>query len=108
MATAMTVDEVVERMVQRIVSGFSPEKIILFGSQARGDARPDSDVDLLVVLSACENRKAVTISMMKSVADLPIGKDIVVTTTRELETRGKLASTVLYPAIREGRVVYAR
>lgn len=105
---ATTVDEAIEKMVERIVSGFSPVKIILFGSRARGDAHPDSDVDLLVVLPACENRKAVTISMMKSVADLPIGKDIVVTTTRELETRGNLASTVLYPAIREGRVVYAR
>jgi uncharacterized protein len=108
MATTMGVSEAIETMVERIVSGFAPEKIILFGSQARGDAGPDSDVDLLVVLQACENRKAATISMMKLVADLPIGKDIVVTTSHELQTRGRLASTVLYPAVREGRVVYAR
>ena len=108
MATTITIDEAIETMVQRIASRFCPEKIILFGSRARGDARLDSDIDLLVVLPVCENRKAATISMMKSVADLPVGKDIVVTTTQELETRGKLASTVLYPAIHEGKVVYAR
>ena len=95
-------------MVERIVSGFDPERIILFGSLARGDARPDSDIDLLVVLSSCEDRKAATVSIMKAVADLPVSKDILVTSTHELETRGKLASTVLCPALREGKVVYAR
>ncbi|MBI2843136.1 MAG: nucleotidyltransferase domain-containing protein [Armatimonadetes bacterium] len=95
-------------MVERIAERFKPEKIILFGSQARGDTGPDSDVDLLVVLPVCEDRKAATISIMKALADLPIGKDIVVTTPKELETRGRLASTILYPALREGKVVYAR
>jgi len=41
----------IQQMVRRIVSGFDPESIILFGSHARGDAGPDSDVDLLVVMS---------------------------------------------------------
>ena len=38
------------RMVKRIVKQFDPEQVILFGSQARGDAGPDSDVDLLIVM----------------------------------------------------------
>ena len=37
----------IDRMVERIVQKFNPEQVILFGSQARGDAGPDSDVDLL-------------------------------------------------------------
>jgi hypothetical protein len=45
---------------------------------------------------------------MKLLADLPVGKDIIVTTPQELETRGKLASSVLYHALREGNVLYAR
>ena len=105
---AITVDEAVSVMVERIAARFHPERIILFGSHARGDAREDSDIDLLVVLSTCEDRKAATIAMMRAVADLPVSKDILVTCTSELETRGKLASTVLYPALREGKVVYAR
>ena len=95
-------------MIERIVARFRPEKIILFGSQARGQADLDSDVDLLVVLPECEDRKTATISIMKSVADLPLGKDIVVTTSEELETRGRLVSTILYSALQEGEVLYAR
>ena len=108
MAKTITVEEATSLMVQRIVSLFGPERIILFGSQARGDMDEDSDVDLLVVLPECQDRKAATIAMMKALADLPVSKDILVTSTSEIETRGKLVSTVLYPALREGRVLYAR
>lgn len=108
MAERITTDEAIAVMIERIADRFKPEKIILFGSRARGNAGPESDVDLLVVLPVCENRKATTISIMKSLADLPVGKDIVVTTPQELETRGRLASTILHPALREGKVIYAR
>ena len=108
MGTGITTDEAIAVMVERIADRFKPEKIILFGSQVRGDTGPDSDIDLLVILPVCEDRRATTISIMKSLADLPVGKDIVVTTPEELETRGKLASTILCPALREGKVVYAR
>ena len=104
----MAPDDIITVMVERIVSLFHPEKIILFGSRARGDAQAGSDVDLLVVLPSCDNRKDATIAVMRSLADLPVSKDILVTCTQELETRGKLASTVLHSALREGEVVYAR
>ena len=94
-------------MVERIAKRFKPEKIILFGSQARGTAEPDSDIDLLVVFATCPDRKAATISIMKALADLPVGKDIIVTTSEELETRGRLSSTILHPALHEGKVLYA-
>ena len=108
MVNRITTDEAIRIMVERITDKFNPERIILFGSQARGNADLDSDIDLLVVLPTCENRRAATISIMKSLSDLPVGKDIVVTTPQELETRGRLASTILYPALHEGRVLYAR
>jgi len=108
MADKITTDEAIRIMVERITSLFNPDQIILFGSQARGDAGVDSDIDLLVVMPSCENRKAITISIMKSLSDLPVSKDIVVTTSQELALRGKLANTVLNPALHEGRVLYAR
>jgi predicted nucleotidyltransferase len=108
MAARLTTDEAIKVMVERITGRFNPERIILFGSQARGGIGSDSDIDLLVVLSTCDNRRAATVSIMKLLADLPVGKDIIVTTPQELETRGKLASSVLYHALREGNVLYAR
>ena len=108
MANRITTDEAIKIMVERITDKFNPERIILFGSQARGDAGSDSDIDLLVVLPTCDNQRAATVSIMRSLSDLPVGKDIVVTTSQELETRGRLASTILYPALHEGKVLYAR
>jgi uncharacterized protein len=42
-------EELLQEVVQRILSVGSPEKIVLFGSRARGQARPDSDLDLLII-----------------------------------------------------------
>lgn len=103
----ITTDEAIAVMVDRIATRFKPERIILFGSRARGTAGDESDVDLLVVFPDHVDRKAVTISIMKSLADLPVGKDIVVTTAEELKTRGSLSSTVLHPALHQGKVLYA-
>jgi predicted nucleotidyltransferase len=108
MTNKIATNEAIRIMVERITSLFNPDQIILFGTQARGDADVDSDIDLLVVMPSCENRKAITISIMKSLSDLPVSKDIVVTTSQELALRGKLANTVLNPALHEGRVLYAR
>lgn len=108
MAHGITTEEAIRIMVERIADRFKPDRIILFGSQARGDTHPDSDIDLLVVLPTCSDRRVATVTIMKALADIPYSKDIVVTTPQELETRGKLLSTVLYPALFEGNVLYAR
>lgn len=94
--------------VERLVSQFAPLQIILFGSQARGDARPDSDIDLLVVLPQVENKRMATVAMLRALSDLPVSKDVVVTTPDELARRGRLVGSVLRPALREGKVVYER
>jgi len=98
----------IELMVERIAAQFHPERIVLFGSQARGDAGPDSDVDLLVVLDEVESHHEAAVAMRVAVNDLPVAKDIVVTTLEEIERRGHLVGTVLRPALKEGRTLYAR
>lgn len=95
-------------MVDRLAAGFSPDRIVLFGSYARGDADEDSDVDLLVVMPEDDERREVEIEMRRLVSDLPVAKDIVVTTNDEIRRRGHVIGTVLEPALREGKVVYAR
>lgn len=94
--------------VERIVTGFQPLRVILFGSWTRGHARPDSDLDFLVVLPNFEDKRRETIDIMRALNELPISKDVVVTTLQEIAERGHVIGHVLRPALTEGVVVYER
>lgn len=100
--------EYIGRIVRRIVAMFHPEKIILFGSHARGEAGPDSDIDLLVVMvfegSAHERGLEISVAL----PDLPVSVDIIVTTPEDFAWRKDIVGTIEWPAAREGKVVYAR
>jgi len=95
-------------MVQRIVRQFNPERVILFGSHARGEAGPDSDVDLLVVMpvEGWKHKKQVEIRV--ALHDIDVPKDIIVTTPEEFAWRQEVVGTIEYPAVKEGKVLYAR
>jgi len=101
-------DVAVTEMVRRIVDRFHPDRIILFGSRARGDAAADSDADLLVVmpLSGSRRETATAIDMALWGVDLPA--DVLVVTPEELERATNSEVGVLGPALREGKTVYAR
>jgi predicted nucleotidyltransferase len=104
----MTTTELIPVMIDRIVRDFQPVRILLFGSHARGEAGPDSDVDLLVVLPEVTDKRQAAIQMRRVLVDLPVCKDIIVTTPEEIARRGDLVGTVLRPALREGKVLYER
>ena len=106
MAVAGPASPYISIMVDRIVDRFNPIRIILFGSQARGGSTFDSDVDLLVVLREVADKRQMAIQMRRVLADLPVAKDILVTTPDEIERRGTLVGDVLKPALQEGVVVY--
>lgn len=93
-------------IVERIVRGFAPLRIILFGSHARGQARSDSDVDLLIVLASAPDKRRAAIDIRRALSGLPVSKDIVVTTPEEISERGDVVGLVLRPALREGRILY--
>ena len=93
-------------VVDRIVRKFHPVKIILFGSWARGSAREDSDLDLLVVLPKVEHKRKAAIEVMRVLNGLPISKDVVVTTPQEIKERGQVIGYILRPALNEGKVIY--
>ncbi len=92
-------------VIDRITCKFNPVRIILFGSWARGDARPDSDLDLLVEL---EHKRRAAIEIMRALNGLPISKHVVVTTLAEIKERGNMIGDILRPALREGKVIYER
>ena len=95
-------------MVARIVDRFDPERIILFGSHARGDARPDSDVDLLVVMPVQGSRREKAIEIGVAVDDIHVPKDIVVVTPQAYERRKDIVGTVEWPAAHEGKLLHVR
>jgi predicted nucleotidyltransferase len=98
----------IRQMVRRIVSQFDPERIILFGSHARGDAGPDSDVDLLVVMPFSGSKREKQVEIRLALKTIPFPKDIVVTTPEDFQWRQEIPGTIERPAAREGRVLYAR
>ena len=96
----------VEKAVDRLVQAFDPLRIIIFGSYARGDAQPGSDLDLLVVLPTVENKREAALAMRRELSGCAVGSDVVVTTPDEIERRGWIIGTVLREALREGHIVY--
>ena len=95
-------------MVDRIVKGFRPLQVVLFGSHARGAATEWSDVDLLVVLPNGTDKRDSAIEIRRTLGDLPVCKDIVVATPEELARRGHMVGTLLRSALRDGKVLYER
>jgi HEPN domain-containing protein/predicted nucleotidyltransferase len=95
------------RMVQRIVKKFHPEQVILFGSQARGDAGPESDVDLLVVMDGEGSKLEKCVEIRAALQDVLVPLDVIVTSPEEFAWRKDVVGTVEWPASREGKVLYA-
>jgi predicted nucleotidyltransferase len=95
-------------MVERIVRKFRPDKVILFGSHARGRARRGSDVDLLVVMPVKRSHIKTCVALRRAVHDIRVPKDIVVVTPDDVRRFGDTVGTIIRPALREGKVLYAR
>jgi len=102
------ISALIEEMVRRIVRDFSPEKIILFGSHARGNAGADSDIDLLVVARCDGETRVKVVEIRRALADLPVAKDIIVVTPEYFARYRDVIGTIVWPAMREGRILYER
>ena len=98
----------IDRMVKRIVQMFHPEQVILFGSHARGEAGPDSDVDLLVVMNCEGSALDQGLEILQVLHDRIIPVDVIVTRPEDFAWRKDVVGTIEWPAAREGKVLYAR
>ncbi len=99
-------NEFISIMTDRIVREFDPLQIILFGSQARGDADQHSDIDLLVVFSELTDKRKTAIDIGRALSDVPVAKDIIVSTPEELERGRTRIGSVLRYAQQEGKILW--
>jgi len=106
--TREQVDGMIAEMVRRLVAGFRPEKVILFGSHGRGDAAPDSDVDLLVVMPFTGRKLDRIVDLRLALDEVPISKDVFLMTPEDYEADRDLVGTLAYPAAHEGKILYER
>jgi len=95
-----------QEITRRIVTAVNPVKVILFGSRARGTAHLGSDVDLVVIERDPVSARQEVIRLRQLLRDLDIPVDIIVVGQSFAERYGDIPGSVLYPALREGRVLY--
>ena len=103
--------ELVQQIVDRIVKAANPEKIVLFGSRARGTHRPDSDIDLLVITNKpAEPRSQDSVPINSVLSDLRLGvdKEILVRTPEQIEEWSGASLAIETKALREGKVLYEK
>ncbi len=93
-------------IVRRVVEVAQPEKIILFGSAARGEMRSNSDVDLLVVKPNVHRRQLAK-QIYRHLVGVGQAVDVIVVTPEDLKRYQGSHALIIAPALREGRVVYA-
>ena len=107
-AVCLIDEEVVRKTTQRIVDRFSPWKVIVFGSWARGEANADSDIDFLVVMPYVGSKRDWQVQIRRELRDFDVPKDVIVVSPEELERKGKLNGYVYRSALLEGKTLYER
>jgi predicted nucleotidyltransferase len=99
--------ELLEEIVQRLVQGLRPEKIILFGSHAYGEPTEASDIDLLIVVSDSDQpRYRRAREAYECLWGLTAPTELIVLTRKELEMAARVPTSLGYQALRRGRVLY--
>ncbi len=98
----------ISEMAAVLAEKLEPQRIVLFGSRARGNAAAESDIDLLVIMKNGTHRRKAAVKAYQVLGVQGIGKDIVVVTEDDVERYGALQGSIIAPAISEGKVVYDR
>lgn len=99
-------EEILQEIVWRVVETVKPERIILFGSAARGEMGPDSDLDLLVI-KACRHRRNTARKIRRQLFGIGVPIDIIVAKPEDIERYRDSIGLIYRPALREGKVLYA-
>jgi uncharacterized protein len=95
----------IDQVVKQIVEKFQPQKIILFGSYARGNPRPESDVDLLVVMDTPLKESKISLEIHRHL-NVMFGLDLVVYTPKRLKERADRGNWFVRDILKEGKIMY--
>ena len=106
--TPVVTEALLAEAVQRMLRAGAPLRIVLFGSHARGTARPDSDLDLLVIEESMLPRYRRPVPYLRALTGLHPVKDVVVWTPDEVARWASVPAAFITTALREGRVLYER
>jgi len=98
--------DVLNEIIRRIVEVARPDRIILFGSAARQEMGPDSDIDLLVVKSGVHHRGHLAEQIYLGLFGVPGSVDVIVVSPEDLDRFRDRVGTIIRPALQEGREVY--
>ena len=99
-------DRVVREVVERIVESVKPDKVILFGSRASGQACPDSDIDLVVVYAGPKSKHELEVGIHKLFRNPSFSMDVFVMTPEELEAQKTVANSLAREITERGLVCY--
>ena len=102
----MNNQEIIEQVRQRILDSVQLDRLILFGSRARNDAREDSDVDLLVVMNTDAKPVYRSLPIRRALKDIHVSKDIVVYTPEEFQSCLPASASLAARAAEEGVELY--
>lgn len=97
-----------DEIVGRIVEVAQPEQILIFGSTARGTTGPHSDLDILIIKAGRYHPRKVAGLIYQRMRGIARSIDLVIVTPQQVKENRNSPFSVLYPALREGRVVYER
>ena len=106
LSMSKVLQEVLDTIIQRVVEVAQPERIILFGSAARGDMGPHSDVDLLVVKSGEFDQGRLVGDIYLHLHGVGQAVDVLVVTPEQVERYRDTHYLIIAPALREGKEVY--
>jgi predicted nucleotidyltransferase len=102
----MISEDTIRQAVATLVAVANPQRIVLFGSHARGDAGPDSDLDFLVVEKEVTHRAKEMVRLSRALRPLRVPVDVLVVTEEELQRYGSEPGSVYWWALKEGRVLH--